>query len=595
MLLRTFALFFKFLVKKHFYMIRKPILTLLFAAFLFHFPLSAQINFKPVEGFSCGSDYEFLAVGDLNNDKRDDVVVATGGFGTASSDNSLNIFLQTATGDLSSPDRLKYSTSQTIRALTLGDVNNDGLQDIIVGLGDTIKVFTQKPNHSFSLDKKWVGGRFVDDLKVGDLNNDGLNDIVASHYPDDNLNIYYQQADKSFVEKNYIVPAGGRNKIELGDLNCDGRTDILLKVGQINPGLYVLMQDNDGIDKNYLSVRLPSATNVFWGIKIGDINNDGQNDIVATLAFNSPNSKLYIWYQDAATHRFKPPVVISTYEIPEEVTIGDFDNDKRNDIAIVHGGWIAYSIYSQNCAKELTETLRGYLPYSTFYKKIETIVVGNDGKTDLVTGTGENKFFFLDNDSKEKKQRFISRTGTTTTATESITLALDSIKTVRTDTVTKWVIKTTTVTTYKTSKNTVIEHQDSVFIVFDSLCMKRDTLVKRKCTFKNSMIRMDTSVKIRHDTVFWTTVATVPFRENDLNIYPNPTQQQLFFRIENPLNRQAVLNIYAFDGRLVLSQKTVLQAENILPIPLLTNGLYLLEIKNEQGHIAKKFTVSQGD
>ncbi len=573
-------------------MAHKFVFLALFAILGLHFSLSAQINFKPVEGFSCGSYYKFLAVGDLNNDRRDDVVVATdAGASAASSDYSLYMFLQGTNGALNSPNRIKYSNNeQGLSALAVGDVNNDGLQDIVVGLWDTMKVFIQKNDHSFSLDKKWAGGRFVDNLRIGDFNNDGLQDIVASHFPDDELIIYYQKPDKSFLTKSYIMPAGGRNQIELGDLNCDGRTDILLNVGQINNGLFIFLQGDDGLDKNYLAVRLPTSTNVFGGAKIGDVNNDGLNDVVATIAFNSPNSKLYIWHQNPATHTFKPPIIIETHQIPEKVTIGDFDNDKRNDIAIAHGGWQVYTIYSQNCTKNYTEILRGPLPSNSFYRQIETAVVGNDGKTDLVVGSSESKFFFLDNDSKPRAQRLISSTGTTRLVTDSIVI-LDSLKTFRTDTVGKWIVKTTTVTTFKNNKTTIREHNDSTFIVFDSVCMRRDTLIKKKCLLKSVTMKMDTSVQIRYDTAFWTAVSTLPFRDTDVTIHPNPATQQLFFKVENPLSRPVFLCIYAFDGRLVSRQKTVLQTDNVLPISTLPSGLYFLEIKDDVGRVAKRFVV----
>ena len=132
--------------------------------------------FLPSEEHDVGSWPEAVAVGDVNGDGLNDVVMTTSYYFDPDNDYKIFVFLQSANGILETP--VKYDAGDG-DSVDIGDLNNDGRKDVVVTHTNSIGVFLQ--NGTGTLDAMTTYSATNDTLKVriGDFNNDGLMDVVS--------------------------------------------------------------------------------------------------------------------------------------------------------------------------------------------------------------------------------------------------------------------------------------------------------------------------------------------------------------------------------------------------------------------------------
>jgi hypothetical protein len=128
----------------------KTFLTIIIASLLFVVKVNAQISFAPRKDIKIGLSYpKVVCVGDINNDGLNDLIVGTGHYIDTLNDNKIIIYLQDKQGNLLAPIRYPYPLKYDINSICINDVNNDGLNDIIIGLWFSDYIFHSKLMHPF--------------------------------------------------------------------------------------------------------------------------------------------------------------------------------------------------------------------------------------------------------------------------------------------------------------------------------------------------------------------------------------------------------------------------------------------------------------
>jgi hypothetical protein len=291
---------------------------------------------------------ETVAIGDVNHDGRPDIVVGNSGM-------NIEVFLQNSAGGLK--PSMSYTTVDSHKVV-IGDFNHDELLDVAgIGWGtNTASVLLQKQDRTFAAPVVYSvthGG--YDDLAAGDVNDDGLTDLIVMSgqlYAYPNIGVLHQKAGGTFAAATYYDVGGDilSSGVAVGDVNGDKLQDIVLTYGGNTPSsnIGLFLQNGSGaLDPvvSYPSYDCPEP------VEVADINQDGRHDIIVAhggwLALG-----VYLQNGDSSLAGEELyPLPYATRYNPHGMAIGDINGDKLPDVIIADYNSGLVVLYNQNVAK----------------------------------------------------------------------------------------------------------------------------------------------------------------------------------------------------------------------------------------------------
>ncbi|MBI4778611.1 VCBS repeat-containing protein [Candidatus Desantisbacteria bacterium] len=238
-----------------------------------------------------------------------------------------------------------YATKRAPYGLSMGDINDDKRDDIVVAnLGaESISIFTWLENiqksyqylyHSFAFAKEmtltmegdkifahivYPAGKMPFGIDIGDINMDGSQDVVCVNYQSGDMNVFLQG-------NSVLKPAGtlttGPNptSVSCGDINSDGLSEIV--ASSLGGGMLSVFAPYGSIG-TYTTRDARSG-----GVDIGDINNDGQQDVAVS---NDTSNTVSIFIQ-GRNGLLNPQQSYQTGISPGSCKIADINNDGINEI-----------------------------------------------------------------------------------------------------------------------------------------------------------------------------------------------------------------------------------------------------------------------
>ncbi len=181
-------------------------------------------------------------------------------------------------------------------------------------------------------------------VTVADVNKDGHLDIVAGHQ-NDRLGIKVwtgnggQGGQVIFTPQASPTTSGQYLTVAVGDVNNDGNPDIVGAQQQVNIGVWL----GDGnINPHWTPANGPPASGDYWGVALGDLNGDRNLDIVAS---NVGSREIQAWFGNGGQGGnlvWTPAPAFSPSAGYEGVVITDVNHDNKPDV--IAGNWSARGI-----------------------------------------------------------------------------------------------------------------------------------------------------------------------------------------------------------------------------------------------------------
>lgn len=243
-----------------------------------------------------------LVVGDVNGDKKDDIIVAhqpncnNNGYTTP----TIDVLIGDGTGNFTASNNTNSTIPTSgLAGGTLADVNGDGKLDLIaVDQNNPAGVWTLLGNGDGTFQPPTsvaLSGEAGNNVTLVDLNGDGLLDIADLDYSTNTLTVYlatsattyapgvpYSTSDNNGTDDGCYMTAG--------DLTGDGKPEIVVSNCQNqDDNLTVFVNNGDGSFQSgvYYTAATNSASGTggdVWpsGISIADVNGDGKADIISS-------------------------------------------------------------------------------------------------------------------------------------------------------------------------------------------------------------------------------------------------------------------------------------------------------------------------
>src|SRR3989339_864793 len=321
-------------------------------------------------------------------------------------------------------------------SLSVGDLNNDGKNDLVVGAGShnsyrgRVYIFYQdgglgdKANMAdVIIDGENSSDRFGSHLAIGDLNANGKNDLIvdAYYYNSSQGRVYIFYNDGAYpntagLADEIITGEAGigyfGNSLVIGDFNSNGKIDLVIGAYGYNSSqgrAYIFYNNGTGVyvdtaaTADEIITGEDSADRFGFFLTVDDLNMDGKDDLIAgayLYDITSNEGRVYVYYNDGyytATSTLADVIITgegTDSSFGFSFSTGDLNSDGKTDLVVGAHEYNSsqgrvYIFYNDYDYGDHASTADEIITGETSNSFGNSLVAGDlnaDGKTDLAVG-----------------------------------------------------------------------------------------------------------------------------------------------------------------------------------------------------------------
>ena len=318
----------------------------------------------------------------------------------------------------------EYTNGRFPHVADIGDLNNDGYRDIVIGqfaLDPGFKVVFSNGDGTYSLPTHYPTIKGTECIRIADFNNDGHNDIVLTNsgtfygFGDavswdwgNSISVFLNNGNGTFTAHQEIITALHPERLEIADFDNDNDIDIAVanfgRAGIPGNTVTILKNNSSGNFSLWQTIVVP---NFPFRVSAGKINNDNLIDLFVghessekTILINNGNG-------------FNSPIPFggvrpTDYNLGGNMDLIDINNDDYDDL-IFFDSWGSSTDYINIYKNDGNGNFLNYEEYSypTFLGSGDQCYyedLNNDGWLDIISASlngqsGKGFFIFESNGS----------------------------------------------------------------------------------------------------------------------------------------------------------------------------------------------------
>lgn len=291
-------------------------------------PAAGSSMFQTNTSIAAGcSVQDEIQAADFNSDGYNDLVTSCYNAG-----NNISVWMNNGNGSFTPGSQATYAVAARAMGIDTGDVNGDGKPDIVTGgygLTCKISVLINNGNGTFanSVDygpPAWCHNGALSIVKLSHVNSDQYLDIIGYNGYGDGLYILLNNGNGTFGTISESNPNGNQGyNMALCDLNGDAKNDIVM--GSQSSKFTVLLANGSSFGA---PITIATAVANFH-LDCADVDNDGYGDVVT---LNSNSWDMYYYHGNGNGSFASATDVAIDIGNKSYIKLGDINNDGNLDI-----------------------------------------------------------------------------------------------------------------------------------------------------------------------------------------------------------------------------------------------------------------------